>query len=293
MSQRVRSFVVWTVAILLALFVAGLISAHVVLKSMIDAGAIELGVAPTIAEGFYLLLEAPMRMFEAGMARTEQWFAAIIMAGIAGVFVAIIEIDRSRATFESTMPAGLTVVAVLSCVILALTQGTWAVLRTTVLLDWPFPLSLGRIDEFQAWLPLAEVNAGIDVITIIGLALWLQVAWRVQAVRWMRTGALVVSGSSVAIVGVCAALSGSVIHHVQIRRPVVQIPGSMFMVDAETNPMMLVARDQSRTYLLDQDCVMHIVPGSAALTITDRSNLEQWLAASEMLHPETVDATEP
>ena len=259
-----------------------------------------------VVEGVRMLLDAPQRVFDAGLIDTGALTVAMALA-IAGA--AALTLALAAAAFSGRYESGLDeeeteyeaegdvelAIGPLAAATYAL--GAVAAIVVSVLqIGWLFArgqgfLSLGMPWEpaaFETWLERGRVAAGLDVLALLAALIWLVFAFRLRTALWLKTLAVVSAVAAVLILLGAAAMSQGVVAQVDRPRAVVasratdvESAGGVMGDAATSERRLLLGRAATHVVLVTRDGTMRLVPAGAPFDVVARESLAEFVTGAE------------
>ena len=323
MRHQIFKSAFWALTALTAVALAGLIGYHQGFARSIGLTDLERSFPSLIADGIQMLRESPSQIFTAGLASTSEWLIAVASTIAAAAFLAIaliaVRTPSPNSTDTQSIPYSqltrtMTAIGEVLILLIAIAHFAWTVYRH-------HQLGAASILDpnivINSWIQNTRIAAGIDLLSLTAIVIWLLVALRLPPVYpWLRVLVLTISGAAVALTFAAASISVGTITQFDLPRPVVSISSQQFTnsnpgtnkinpqvnnsslstkkispqsekpadnIDTSLNPInppqlgLIIARSASHLIILKKTGNLLYIPSNQTLNIIKQQNLQDFL----------------
>ncbi len=321
MRHQIFKSAFWALTALTAVALAGLIGYHQGFARSLGLTDLERSFPSLIADGIQMLRESPSHIFTAGLASTTEWLIAVASTIAAAAFLAIaliaVRTPSPNSTDTQSIPYSqltrtMTAIGEVLILLVAIAHFAWTVNRHHHL------GSASILDPniiINSWIQNIRIAAGIDLLSLTAIVIWLLVALRLPPVYpWLRVLVLTISGSAVALAFAAASISVGSITQFDLPRPVVSLSSQQTTnpdankinpqlnnttlstkkpspqsekpadnIDTSLNPInppqlgLIIARSASHLIILKKSGHLLYIPSNQTLNIIKQQNLQDFL----------------
>ncbi|MFG0328958.1 MAG: hypothetical protein ACF8PN_03575 [Phycisphaerales bacterium] len=229
---------IWGLSVLLAVFLAGLIGFRNGFLELVGIPELQQSALECMASGVRLVVEAPGRVFSAGIDDATPWLVALglVVAGGGAVSIVVLSEDRR----EESGPVGQTIAGLGAVLIGVVSAGmvAWTISRGQAFFAAPLPWS-GV--EIGGWLVSHRVAAGVDLIAVVAAALWFVAALRLRTFVWLRVLTIAIAASALVTTYAGSAMSNGALSELERLRTLVRTDGA----EEAQAPVLLIGHTQS------------------------------------------------
>lgn len=231
---------------------------------------LDTGGVRALSTGVMMLVDTPGFVLQAGIAQPFWLLAAFFLLSIPAAGLAAAEPRRPGAPPPNEVYAAIANLAAVG-----------AMLTTAGLLWWTSspvrqglmrPMPLTDATDTAAWTDDVATAAGLDILAVVGLALWVVLVFRLPVAGWLRALSASVGCFGLVVVGVAMAISAATASQIQAQRSAIVTTTSIddgidpaAEADADTRPVtaLLLGRAGEREAIL--------VPGADGLEVRLRT----------------------
>jgi hypothetical protein len=218
MPLRLAIGVIAALGALAVIWLAGFVGFRLGFASVLGVHDLQSEPGFGLATGAMIVVNAPMRVFEAGVADPMLLMLAFALIAIPGGGLAGVRSPTPGGPKPSKLFTLFTWTGAIAACLAAAATIAWIIspLRTARLS--PLPVDLTTID---AWLDGWTIVAGLDALVALSAALWVVLAMRLRLPAWMK--GLSVSAMIVALIVAIAgtSITNAVVAHLRLDRSLV------------------------------------------------------------------------
>ncbi len=275
LAAWLRTFMI-VAAALVTVPLAGLIGYRQGFAESVGVPDLQRQFGSSLTDGVQLILAAPLRIFEAGLADTLSLMLAmlLVVTGAGALTLALIgnrSIDESGDVAEPSPTARVAAaLGLVVCALVSIAQIVWVIARSQAALGEVMPWTA---EAFAPWHESVRITAGVDLIALAAAVVWLLVAVRLRWMLWLRALTLVLCGFAIAALFTAASMTNCIASQVDQQRSLLLRGDSTGaaasdLILGHTSTHLAIVRDGGQLELISPDIT---------ITVAGRQSLAEFI----------------
>jgi len=282
-DRTFKLIIIWTVGLLIALPVAGLIGFYLAYAKTVGVPELQYSPVRAFTDGLAMVMHSPRRVFEAGLQNTAAWSGLLILFVLGAALLTVAHFGPHEDSSDDTPKRGvvfgiMSALGAVICILMSAVQLGWVVVRKGTLVPDVAPWTL--TETRAEWVDGMSLTAGLDVIGVIVAVVWFLFALRLVLPRWLKVLTLAAAGIALASSFVTWSLSNSLFEQMELERSVVMIEDrglSFRSPPSVVHEYLVLGQTSTHMVLLDEDEVVKLHQPTVELTVGGRLSLIEYL----------------